>query len=222
MKFDTEVKNPQHYHHVAMAFICCLVMAQFLSVKIIALGPFTPPAGIIVYPLSFVICDILTEVYGFNRAKSVIWFGFLMIFFVAVFSTVAANLPPAVFWTDQATYAKFFGLVPRIALAGIVASFTGEMINSYVLHRMKCKHGSNHFGIRAILSSIAGQGVDSLIFNTLAFAGIMGSSDLLRVMISGYLLKCGYEILVLPLTMFVVRRVSVLEEVRSTTLSPVT
>jgi uncharacterized integral membrane protein (TIGR00697 family) len=163
-------------------------------------------AGILFFPLSYVIGDVLTEVYGYARARRVIWAGTVAVLFMALMSWVVVALPPAPSWTNQAEYETIFGQVPRIVLASVCAFWAGEFVNSYVLARMKIWTQGKALWARTIGSTIAGQGIDSLIFYPLAFWGAAGwTNDLvLKVLVTQWVLKVSWEVILTPVTYAVV------------------
>ena len=157
-------------------------------------------AGVLFFPLSYVFGDVLTEVYGYARARKVIWVGFVGVFFASIMSYVIVTLPPAPGWEGQEAYALIFGQVPRIVLASLIAFFTGEMINAYVMARMKIWTRGKHLWTRTIGSTVVGQGMDSLIFYPVAFFGIWENDVLLTVMLSNFLIKVSWEAVLTPVT----------------------
>jgi uncharacterized integral membrane protein (TIGR00697 family) len=202
----------RHYDLVMAAFVAILLLSNVLGagkrteldLPLIGLVPFG--AGILFFPLSYVIGDILTEVYGYERARRCIWAGFVATLFMALMSWVVVALPPAAGWPGQAAYESVFGQVPRIVLASVVAFWAGEFANSYVLARMKILTRGRHLWSRTIGSTFVGQGIDSLIFYPLAFYGATGwpVEAMLAVMVSQFALKVGWEVLLTPVTYGVV------------------
>jgi uncharacterized integral membrane protein (TIGR00697 family) len=156
--------------------------------------------------LGYVIGDVLTEVYGYARARRCIWVGFSALLFMAFMSWVVVSLPPAPGWTGQAAYESVFGQVPRIVFASIIAFWAGEFVNSYVLARMKIWTQGKHLWSRTIGSTIFGQGVDSLIFYPLAFWGVWQSDQVMTVLVTNWLLKVSWEVVLTPMTYVVVNR----------------
>ena len=201
------------FHGFAMVFLFSLLVANTLAVKIISIGAFTLPAGIIVFPIAYILGDVLTEVYGFEKTRSVIWWGFGCLLAMAAFYWLATLLPPAAFWKDQEAFSRLFGLVPRIALSSVIAYLVGELLNSMVLSRMKVATDGKRFWLRAVASTMVGQGADSFIFNFAAFAGVFPLRDVVIIALSGWVLKTAYEVLVLPITYPVVRWVKRIEEI---------
>jgi uncharacterized integral membrane protein (TIGR00697 family) len=161
-------------------------------------------AGILFFPLGYVIGDVLTEVYGYARARRVIWAGFAALLFMAFMSWVVVALPPAPGWEGQAAYESVFGQVWRIVIASITAFWAGEFVNSYVMARMKIWTGGKHLWSRTIGSTVVGQGVDSIIFYPLAFWGLWSQEQVISVMITNWLLKVGWEVVLTPATYVVV------------------
>ena len=190
---------------LGIVFCVCLVAANLLETKVIQLGPVSVTAGLIVFPVSYIINDCIAEVWGYRKTRLIIWMGFLMNFMVVAMGQLAVMLPAAPFWQGEESFNFVFGLAPRIAAASLVAFLAGSFLNAYVMSRMKVfSHGKN-FSARAILSTLAGEGADSLIFFPLAFGGLMPPEELLKMMSVQVVLKTLYEIIVLPITIAVVR-----------------
>jgi uncharacterized integral membrane protein (TIGR00697 family) len=190
---------------LGILFCVCLVAANLLETKVVQLGPLSVTAGLIVFPVSYIINDCIAEVWGFRKARLIIWMGFLMNFMVVAMGGLAVWLPAAPFWQGDEAFRFVFGLAPRIAAASLLAFLVGSFINAYVMSRMKLASGGKHFSARAILSTVAGEGADSLIFFPLAFGGLMPSSELLKMMLVQVVLKTVYEVIVLPVTIRVVK-----------------
>ncbi len=193
-------ENYRLFHVSAMVFVATLLISNTIAVKIIQAGVFTLPAGILVFPVSYIFGDILTEVYGYRKSRSVIWWGFFCMAGMSLFYYIATILPPAVFWKDQEPFARLFGFIPRIALSSFIAYLVGEFLNSFVLSKLKIKTEGRHFWLRAVASTIVGQGADSLVFNIAAFAGVFPFTTVLFIAFSGFVLKSLYEVVALPIT----------------------
>lgn len=192
---------------LGIVFCVCLVAANLLETKVVQLGPLSVTAGLIVFPVSYIINDCIAEVWGYRKTRLIIWMGFLMNFMVVAMGQLAVMLPAAPFWQGEESFNFVFGLAPRIAAASLVAFLAGSFLNAYVMSRMKVfSHGKN-FSARAILSTLAGEGADSLIFFPLAFGGLMPPEELLKMMAVQVVLKTLYEIVVLPITIAVVRHI---------------
>ena len=170
-------------------------------------------AGVLFFPLSYVFGDVLTEVYGYARARKVIWVGFCGVIFASIMSFIIVKLPPAPGWEGQEAYALIFGQVPRIVLASLIAFFTGEMINAYVMAQMKIWTKGRHLWTRTIGSTVVGQGADSLIFYPVAFYGIWENDVLLIVMFSNFLIKVSWEAILTPVTYQIVGFLKKIENV---------
>jgi uncharacterized integral membrane protein (TIGR00697 family) len=192
---------------VMAAFVAILLLSNVIgAAKISTLGGWEFGAGILFFPLGYVIGDVLTEVYGYARARRCIWVGFSALLFMAFMSWVVVSLPPAPGWTGQGAYESVFGQVPRIVFASIVAFWAGEFVNSYVLARMKIWTQGKHLWSRTIGSTIFGQGVDSLIFYPLAFWGVWDTSQVMTVLVTNWLLKVSWEVVLTPVTYLVVNK----------------
>ena len=190
----------RYFHAVAMVFVMTLLVSNTIASKIIIAGPFTLPAGIIVFPISYIFGDVLTEVYGFERSRTIIWFGFFCLAAMATFYAIATVLPPAPFWSDDPAFRRLFGFVPRLAVSSFIAYLIGEFLNSAVLSKIKVATNGRHFWLRAIASTIVGQAADSMVFNFAAFYGVFTIGNVFFITLSGFVLKSAYEIVALPLT----------------------
>jgi uncharacterized integral membrane protein (TIGR00697 family) len=199
----------RYYDFVMAAFVAILLLSNIIgAAKPAALTingqQWIFGAGILFFPLGYVIGDVLTEVYGYARARRVIWAGFAGLLFMAFMSWVVVALPPAHGWPGQAAYESVFDQVWRIVFASITAFWAGEFINSYVMARMKIWTGGKHLWSRTIGSTVVGQGIDSLIFYPLAFLGTWSNEQVISVMITNWLLKVGWEVVLTPVTYGVV------------------
>ncbi|MES2754183.1 MAG: queuosine precursor transporter [Pseudomonadota bacterium] len=210
---DAVAGRPLRYYDLVMAaFVAILLLSNVIGAGKVAqiwlpgIGYWPFGAGILFFPISYVIGDVLTEVYGFARARRVIWAGTAVVLFMAFMSWVVVALPPAPGWTNQAAYETIFGQVPRIVLASVAAFWVGEFVNSYVLARMKVWTAGRHLWARTIGSTVAGQGIDSLIFYPLAFWGAAGwtSELVLTVLFTQWALKVAWEAILTPVTYAVV------------------
>lgn len=228
----TSQHNYRYYEFVMAAFVTVLICANLIGPAKIAqldlplLGVVTFGAGVLFFPISYVFGDILTEVYGYARARRVIWAGFAGLGFASFMATVVVALPPAPFWTHQAAYEVAFGNAPRIVAASMIAYFCGEFVNSYVLAKMKIATRGRWLWTRTIGSTIAGEAVDSALFYPLAFygAGIIPDDKLPMVMAAQFVAKVGVEVLLTPVTYRIVNFLKRAEQVdhydRDTDFSP--
>ena len=185
---------------VTAVFVTCLITANIIAVKLISLFGLIVPAGVIIFPLSYIVGDVLTEVYGYDQARRVIWLGFFCNLIVVVAIWVGLVLPAADFWDGQAAYERILGYTPRLLGASFLAYLVGEFSNAYVLARMKIATQGRWLWTRTIGSTLVGQGLDSLVFITVAFAGTIPSAGLLTAVLTQWLVKTAYEILATPLT----------------------
>lgn len=191
----------------SILFCVCLILANLLETKQIAIGPISLTGGLIVFPISYIINDCVCEVWGFRKARLLIWSGFAMNFFFVAVGALCDWIPGAPYWNNDEGFHAVFGLAPRIAAASFVAFLLGSFANAYVMSKMKIRDGGRNFSARAILSTIAGESIDSLIFFPLALSGVVPTEELPKLMLIQVLLKTAYEILVLPLTIRVVKYV---------------
>src|SRR5918912_790955 len=185
---------------IAAVFVTCLITANIIAVKLIFLFGFLLPAGIIVFPLSYLFGDVLTEVYGYGAARQVIWLGFACNLLAVIAIYIAGIAPAAPFWHDQAAYESILGFTPRLLLASFIAYLVGEFTNSFVLARLKIATRGRWLWTRTIGSTLAGQGVDSAIFITVAFAGVLPAGILLQTVLYQWAFKTAYEVIATPLT----------------------
>lgn len=196
---------------LGILFNVCLVAANLLETKVVQLGGITATAGLIVFPISYIINDCIAEVWGFRKARLIIWSGFASNFLVIAFGQLAVSLPAAPFWEGEAGFNFVFGMAPRIVVASLLAFLTGSFLNAYVMSRMKLASRGRRFSLRAIVSTVAGETADSLIFFPIAFGGIIAWRELLVMMALQIVLKSLYEVIVLPLTIRVVKAVKRLD-----------
>ena len=203
----------RYFDFVMVAFVVILLLSNVIGagkravIDLPWIGAWPFGAGILFFPVSYVLGDVLTEVYGYARARRCIWAGFVAMLFMVFMCAVVIALPPDAGWTGQGAYEAVFGQVPRIVLASICAFWAGEFANSFVLARMKVATGGRFLWMRTIGSTIVGEGLDSLIFYPLAFLGAPDwpVSAMLMVMGSQFVLKVGWEVLLTPVTYAVVR-----------------
>ena len=206
------MQRSYRYYELVMAafvavYLCSTLIgpAKAAQIEVPFFGAFTFGAGVLFFPLSYLFGDILTEVYGYARARRVIWAGFGAMIFAAVMSTVVVALPAAPSWPNQAAYETVFGQTWRIVGASMIAYFCGEFVNSYVLAKMKVAADGKRMGLRFVVSTIFGEGVDSLLFYPIAFYGMWGNDLLIQVMAAQWGLKVLVELVLLPVTIPLVR-----------------
>lgn len=195
----------------SILFCVCLITANVLETKQISLGVFNITGGLIVFPVSYIINDCVCEVWGYRKARLLIWLGFAMNFLFVLFGAIADAIPGAPYWHNDEGFHAIFGLAPRIAAASFVAFLVGSFVNAYVMSRMKINSDGRNFSLRAILSTIFGEGADSLIFFPLALYGVVPTSELPIFIATQVVLKTLYEVVVLPLTIYVVKKTKQIE-----------
>jgi len=198
-------KNYKYLGAISVFFVSVLLISNVASTKIVDLKWFTFDGGTLLFPLSYIFGDILTEVYGYKKSRGVIWLGFFMALMMSVVFIVVGKLPADASWGNQAAYDAILGLTPRIVLASLVAYFFGEFSNSFILAKMKILTNGKWLWTRTIGSTLVGEFVDSTLFILIAFAGILPNSLLVTLIISNYIFKTGIEILFTPATYKVVK-----------------
>lgn len=204
-----EQKNEQKISVLFMLygilFCVCLITANVLETKQISFGPANMTAGLIVFPVSYIINDVVCEVWGYGRTRLLIWLGFAMNFLFVVFGAIADWIPGASYWDGEEGFHQIFGLAPRIAGASFLAFLAGSFVNAYVMSRMKLSSEGRNFSYRAVLSTIFGELTDSIIFFPLALGGVIPWEEMPSLVITQVSLKTLYEIVALPVTRRVVR-----------------
>jgi uncharacterized integral membrane protein (TIGR00697 family) len=194
---------------IAAVFVTSLIVANIIAVKLVTIGPLFLSAAILIFPISYIFGDVLTEVYGYARARQVIWIGFFCNLLAVGAIWLSIQLPPAPFWTGgvfkdagsfQLAYQTVLGFAPRILASSFIAYLIGEFLNSFLLAKMKVATNGRHLWLRTIGSTVVGQLADSAVFFSLAFYGTMPTSALGQLVITQWLLKSAYEALVTPAT----------------------
>ena len=192
---------------LGILFNVCLIAANLLETKVIQVGSITVTAGLLVFPISYIINDCIAEVWGFKKARLIIWSGFAMNFFVVALGLIAVALPAAPFWEGEQHFDFVFGMAPRIVVASLLAFLVGSFLNAYVMSKMKVASGGRNFSARAIWSTVVGETAASLIFFPIAFGGLIAWPELLVMMGTQIVLKSLYEVIILPITIRVVKAV---------------
>lgn len=214
----------RYFAVVGAAFVATLLISNVAAQKLIALGPFVFAGAILLFPVTYVFGDVLTEVYGYARTRQIIWVGFGANALMAAFLALVVELPPAPGWALQEEFAAALGLVPRVVAASILAYWAGEFANSFVLAKLKVATDGRRLWVRTIGSTLVGQGVDTVIFTVAAFGGVLPPAVLFTAVWSGYLFKVLYEVAATPLTYLLVNRLKAVEEVdvydRETSFTP--
>jgi len=189
---------------IAALFVTCLITANIIAVKLILLFGFLVPAGIIVFPLSYLFGDVLTEVYGYGAARQVIWLGFACNLLAVIAIYLGGLAPAAPIWHDQAAYQTILGFTPRLLLASFTAYLVGEFANSFVLARLKIATKGRWLWTRTIGSTLIGEGLDTIIFISIAFWGIIPPPLILTAMLTQWTFKVLYEVIATPFTYLIV------------------
>jgi uncharacterized integral membrane protein (TIGR00697 family) len=195
------------YLFFGILFSSCLLISNIVSVKLIMLGPWVVTAGVIVFPLSYIVNDVVSEVWGYRKARLIIWCGFLMNLLAITVYTLAIKMPSAPFWGGQQGFVVVLQNTPRLALASLAAYLVGSFVNSMIMSKMKLKSSGRHFSLRAIVSTIFGETCDSVLFISIGFVGNVPANILLQMIIIQIVLKTLYEIVILPITILVVNYV---------------
>jgi uncharacterized integral membrane protein (TIGR00697 family) len=186
---------------LGILFCVCLITSNLLSTKIIQIGSLTTiTGGMLIFPISYIINDCIAEVWGYKKIRLIIWTGFLANFLVVAFAQLAVICPSPEYWNGETGFNFVFGLAPRITIASFTAFLVGSFLNAFVMSKMKIATNGKHFSLRAILSTLAGETADSLIFFPIAFGGLLEWNILLSMIITQICLKSLYEFVVLPVT----------------------
>ena len=190
---------------LGILFNVCLIAANLLETKVIQVGSLTVTAGLLVFPISYIMNDCIAEVWGFKKARLIIWSGFAMNFFVVGLGLIAVAIPAAPFWEGEEHFDFVFGMAPRIVAASLMAFLVGSFLNAYVMSKMKIASKGKNFSLRAIASTLVGESADSMIFFPIAFAGLIPCKELLIMIGTQAVLKSLYEVIILPVTIRVVK-----------------
>ena len=193
------------FMQLSIVFTVCLIASNILETKQMVIGPLHITGGLLIFPVSYIVNDVVCEVWGYRKASLLIWTGFLSNFAFMMVACLADAIPGAPYWDNEEGFHAIFGLTPRIALASFVSFIVGSFVNAYVMSRMKINDKGKRFPMRAIISTVFGEGADSLLFFPLAFYGVLPNYELPLMMLSQLVLKTVYEIIVLPVTIRVVR-----------------
>lgn len=189
----------------SILFCVCLITANILETKQIQVLSVSLTGGLIVFPVSYIINDCVCEVWGYSKARMLIWLGFAMNFFFVMVGALCDAIPGAPYWDNEEGFHAIFGLAPRIAAASFIAFICGSFINAYVMSKMKIASNGKNFSLRAILSTVAGESIDSLIFFPLALSSVVPAKELILLMVWQVILKTVYGIIALPITIRVVK-----------------
>lgn len=207
LRYPRTVKSRSRYLDLlTLGFVVVLMISNLVGPKICQIGWLRPSAAEFLFPLTYICGDVFTEVYGYGASRRAIWLGFFAMALLAGMGQMAVALPPAPEWHGQDAYATVFGLVPRFAVASLVAYWAGEFTNSYTLAKLKLLTGGRWLWTRTVGSTVTGQAVDTIVVIVVAFAGTQPTGMILRMVLSSYLIKVGVEVVATPLTYLVVSR----------------
>ena len=193
-------------------FAICLLISNILATKIILIGSWAAPAGVLIFPIAYIINDVIVEVWGYRKARLIIWSGFAVNIMAVLFFSLAIVMPGAPFWHNQEAFSSILGSTPRIIFASLTAYLVGSFLNAIVMSKVKVLMKGRDFSVRAILSTLVGETADSLIFIFIAFVGNLPFNVLIGMVLTQALLKTVYEIIILPITIFVVKWVKRVEK----------
>jgi uncharacterized integral membrane protein (TIGR00697 family) len=202
-------KQKNHYRYldiITAIFVSVLLISNVASSKITTFGFFTLDAGTILFPLSYIFGDVLTEVYGYSRVRRVLWIGFGCNILMAAILMIVGILPPSADWPNQSAYDAILGLTPRIVAASVIAYFVGEFLNSFVLAKLKIVTKGKYLWTRTLGSTLLGQFFDTVLFIGIAFWGVLPMPVLMSLLISNYIFKVGIEVLFTPITYLLVNK----------------
>lgn len=198
---------------IGTLFCISLVTANLLETKVMQIGTITFTGGFLVFPISYIINDCIAEVYGFKKARLIIWTGFLLNLIYILFCKIAIAIPSAPFWEGDEAFKFVFDLAPRILVASMAAFIAGSFLNAFVMSKMKIANNGRHFSLRAVLSSLAGEFADSIIFFPIAFGGLMPLRELVKIMVIQIVAKTLYEVVMLPFTKRIVKYLKKFENI---------
>lgn len=201
------------YEMLAGLFVMTLIVSNIASIKVVEIGPLVFDAGTILFPLSYIVGDIVTEVYGYRKMRSLLYVGVVSLILTMTTFWVVQILPASPDWPNQVAYESILGVVWRIVLASVTALFLGEIMNAYVMARMKVRSKGKNLWVRMISSSVVGSAIDTVVFSTVAFLGTMPFDALAQLMITVFLIKITTEVIVSPLTIKIINIVKRREKI---------
>lgn len=206
--------HPFKYYDVfAIVSVAVVMVSNIIAQKLAQIGPFTISSAILIFPITYILSDVMTEIYGYKRARRVTWMTVFCLLLMIVMFEIAIAMKPVAGWGHQEAFATILGNTPRIILASLTALLAGELVNAFVMAKMKVMTEGKHLWMRTIGSTFVGQGVDTVIFFTLAFYGVMENSAIVTAALSGWILKTSYEVLMTPVTYLVIRKLKKIEEI---------
>ena len=212
IKLREKNKYSDLFLYLSIIFVVCLLLSNILASKILKIGIFSTTSGVIIFPISYIINDIFSEVYGYNKTKKIIVFGFLMNLFMVLIFSLSIILPSPEWFQNNDAFKIILGSTPRNCIASLMAYLFGSLVNSKVLVKMKGQN-NNKFGVRAVVSTLFGELTDSLIFVFIAFVGNLDMQQMITMILTQVIVKTLYEVICLPLTTFVVKKVKKYEKI---------
>ena len=219
------IAGSPYFMVIVALYVTSLITANTVAVKVLEIGPWVTDAGLITFPIAYIVGDVLTEVYGYAAARRVIWLGFICNLIAVGTFQLAGALPAESSWQNQGAWDTIFGSTPRILIASFCAYLLGEFANSYVLARLKVITNGRWLWTRTIGSTIVGQGLDSVVFVLIAFGGTFSTGVVQDMIVTNWILKTAYETIATPFTYLVVNRLKAVEGIdvydRDTNFSPV-
>lgn len=198
------MQNSKFYQLITALFVTCLIVSNIIAVKIGAFGSYFLPVGVILFPITYIIGDVLTEVYGYGAARRAIWIGFFCNLIAVIAIYISIQIPSAPFFANQKAFEQILGFAPRLLVASFIAYLIGQFANSLVMAKMKIKTAGKHLWMRTIGSTIIGEGLDSLVFIVIAFYGVMPSSVIGGLVLAQWVFKTLFEVVATPFTYLVV------------------
>ncbi|MDO8499422.1 MAG: queuosine precursor transporter [bacterium] len=198
------MSNSKYYQFISAIFVTCLIISNIIAVKIGSFGGKFLPVAVILFPITYIIGDVLTEVYGYVAARRAIWIGFACNLLAVVAIYIAIKIPSAPFFTNQTAFEQILGFTPRLLVASFIAYLIGQFTNAKVMDKMKLKMNGKHLWVRTIGSTIVGEGLDSLIFITIAFWGVMPGAVIGTLILTQWIFKTLFETVLTPVTYAVV------------------
>lgn len=198
-------KSFRYYDLVLALFAAVLLISNLSATKLIEVGPFLLDGGAVLFPLAYILGDILTEVYGFKYARRAIWTGFGIMLIAVITFTIVRFIPGAAMYTDQAAFDAVLGFFPRIVIASLAAYLVGSFVNAFIVSKLKLRTKGKFMGVRLVASTVAGQLLDTTVFGLIAFGGILSTPDMIGFILVGWLFKTLVEIIFLPVTYTVIR-----------------
>lgn len=198
---------------LGMLFTVCLIVSNIVEQKLIQIGPIEATAGLLIFPISYIINDLIAEVWGYRKVRLIIWNGFLMNFLAILIFRLSITVPGSENFSHQDAFALVLGNTERITIASFIAFLFGSFLNAYVMSKMKIMQKGRGFSLRAVISTLVGEGADSVVFFTIAFSGIIPANQMIKFILTQIALKTAYEIIALPLTNILVKWVKKKEHI---------